>query len=148
MITADHNNGVHMIRHHDEAIDINVCVVTLEALQLRFSDTTDFRQLDLVGNHFTEDVGSLMSTDRDKVPGPGAVVPVTKPSGFNAEFVLKKGHGLKANERECRALIIMLALPAGDVASNVSTIGSRFGSNIPPLPRFRFTFRLVIHVDW
>ena len=43
MVTVDHDQGVHVVRHHDISVCLNVAVVRVEILQVQVGDASKGR---------------------------------------------------------------------------------------------------------
>ena len=89
MIAVNHDDSVQVIRHYNIRSDLHVLIMIAEIFQIQFSDSTDSRELNFAADYFTQDVSSLVCTDRDEIPSSCAVVPMTKAVGFDTVFILE-----------------------------------------------------------
>jgi len=76
VFAINRHDGVHVVWHHDERIDLNVVVMSVHALQFRLCNLSYAEKLDFAVRDLSEDTGALVRADGNEVPTTGAIVPV------------------------------------------------------------------------
>ena len=116
VLAINRHDGMHVVWHHDERIDLNVVVMSVQGLQFSLRNAPEGRKQHFAVCNRPENASASLRANGYEVPTTGAIVPVAKTRALDSVFVLVEGHDSRLS------LIISCRAPGQrDVASNVST---------------------------
>ena len=68
MVAFDHDDYMYVIWHNDMGIYLNICVMRVEAAQLRFRNRANLRETHLTADDLTKQRRLQVGADGDEIP--------------------------------------------------------------------------------